>query len=230
MRVVPGLRSAVSSALPGVFAQWEGKGLPYPYTDSKGLVTCGTGNLIDPVSVALALPWQINGVPASSLDVTNDWLKVKQAFPGVQSTACAKLTRIRLSPAGLEGLLLRTVASMWHVLCAEFPGAPDWPADAQLALLSIAWAWGAGFPVVWNKIGGSPLPFGDAFKLQCATPDFELASAVMKDASAHEERINPGIVPRDAGEVVMFANAQAVLSTGGDPERLWYPAQVPLAA
>lgn len=225
--MIQGLQPAVEGSLAAVFGKWEGPGLTYPYTDSKGLVTTGTGNLIDPVDRSLVLPWvhPDSGAPASHDEIVADWQRVKAAFPAVQSTACARLTTLRLTAAGLEQLLLRTIAVDWHVLCAEFSGLPTWPADAQLALLSIAWAWGAGFPVVWNRIGGSPMGYGDAFKLQCETPDFELASGVMLDASKHEESINPGLVPRDRGEVVMLRNAQAVASASADVARLWYPAE-----
>jgi hypothetical protein len=229
--VITGLQQSVIDRLPSVFGQWEGPGLPYPYTDSKGLVTIGTGNLIDPLSSALALPFYMpDGSAASPAQIAADWQRVKSAFPAVQSTACARLTSIRLHADGLAHLLLNTVASMWHVTCSLFAAAPTWPADAQLAILSIDWAWGPYFPVVWNRIGGAPLGYGDAFKLQCGTPDFDLAAGVMLDASKHEETINAGIVPRDRGTVVMFRNAQAVIEDASDRSKLWYPLQYPLVA
>jgi hypothetical protein len=222
--VITGLQQSVIDRLPSVFGQWEGPGLPYPYTDSKGLVTIGTGNLIDPLSSALALPFYMpDGSAASPAQIAADWQRVKSAFPAVQSTACARLTSIRLHADGLDALVMRTIASMWHVICAEMVSAPTWPADAQLGVLSISWAWGSGFPVVWNRIGGAPVGYGDAFKLQVETPDFDLAAAVMLDASRHEETINGGLIPRDRGTVIMMHNAQAVVTARGDYSQLWYP-------
>lgn len=230
--MIPGLQPSVETALPGIFAKWEGNGLPYPYTDRKGLVTVGTGNLIDPVAMSLVLPWERpDGSPATRAEVANEWLKVKQAFPGVQSTACARLTSLRLPKSALDALNLRTIAAMWARTCAIFPGAQSWPADAQLGVLSIDWAWGAGFPSVWDAIGSEAedpgyYGYGSKFReLLTDPPNFVEAAAVMRDASGAEEKRNPGIVPRDVGEVVMFHNAQAVMLAGADHGRLWYPAE-----
>ena len=220
-----GLQPSVVDGLPGVFAVWEGRGLTYLYTDSKGFVTIGTGNLVDPVSMATGLPfYNPSGSVTSQQDIAFAWREVKDAWPGVQSTRCAALTSIRLRADGLTALIMRTIAQDWAGLLAQFPGCDQWPADAQLGVLSSSWAWGSYFCNVWNKIGGTPMGFGDQFKMQVATPDFALAAGVMLDVSVHEERINPGIVPRDRAEVVMFQNAQAVIEAGADRSKLWYPA------
>lgn len=223
--IIAGLQPSVVAALPDIFGRWEGQGLAYPYTDSKGLVTVGTGNLIDPLSIALGVPgWVMpDGSKATADQISQDWARVKAAYPGVQSTKCAPLSSIRLSPEGRSNLILRTVAAMWGTTMHVFAGAGAFPADAQLALLSIDWAWGPGFCDVWNRLGGDFLGYGDAFKIQLQTPDFALAAGIMLDASKNEEKRNPGLAPRDQGTAMMLQNAQAVLEARADRSHLWYP-------
>lgn len=222
--MIPGLQQSVIDAIPEIFGRWEGAGLSYMYADSKGYVTTGTGNLIDPIHVALALPWKHpDGTAADAAYITTEWTNVKNAYPHVQSTACAKLTTIRLDANGLADLINKTVALDWAYLCGIMPALPALPADAQLMVISSAWAWGPGFCRVWDTI----IPgHGNAFKAAMSTPnpDFVTATKMMQEASAREERRNPGIVPRDRGEAVMLANAAAVIAAGDDPTKLWYPA------
>lgn len=211
---IPGLHPAVVAAIPTVFAKWEGEALPFMYTDSKGYVTTGTGNLIDPVGAALALPWQNpDGSPASQADIEAAFNTVKGAYPGTQSTASAGLTSIRLSPQALDDLMLKTISSNQKVLAGRYPNFASLPADAQLALHSISWAWGPGFDTVWGSNGAS-------FKSAIASKDFKSAAQIMDAASQNEESINPGIIPRDRANDIMFANAAA---NKLDPSKLYYP-------
>jgi hypothetical protein len=224
-------QASVLAALPSVFGKWEGAGLPYMYTDRKGLVTTWTGNLIDPLSSALALPWKRpDGSLASPAEVAAAWQAVKSAWPGVQSTACRPLTSLRLDADGGAALMRRTVAWDWAVNVREFQDCPNWPSDAQMALLSIDWAWGSGFTRVWGASG-------DKFRsLVNQVPQFLEASEVFLDFSqgrvqdpdaplGGEEKRNPGIIARDQGTMVMFRNAANVAASGGDYSRLWYPSE-----
>ena len=132
---VPGLKAQVVAAIPAVFGMWEGSGLRFMYTDSKGLVTTGTGNLIDPVGVACAIPdWvRADGSPATQGDIVMAWGAVKGAWPKVQSTRCAGLTTLRLTPAGVTRLLMRTVAQDWAYLQRPFPRSNTWPVTLSYA-------------------------------------------------------------------------------------------------
>lgn len=235
-----GLKQSVIDRLPDIFATWEGRGLPYMYSDVKGIVTCGTGNALFTARAAEALLWRRpDGSPATAPEVDAAYYTVKSAWPGVQSTRCQGLTTLRLDVSALAGLVMRTIAQDWAVLLGQLPGCDAWPADGQLMGLSSSWAWGPGFCSVWDRLPppapGSvpagafvPVPgfgYGSKFRSLLSTPpEFALAAEVMRDASAHEERINPGIVPRDVGEVLMLQNAAAVAADGADYERLWYPA------
>ena len=227
--LVSGLQQSVVDDLPAIFGRWEGPRLPYLYTDSKGIVTCATGNALFSAAAADALAWcNADGSPCTKAEVDAAYAAVKAAWPAVQSTACARLTTIRLTAAAITGLVDRTIAEDWGYLMAQYPGCHNWPADAQLMLLSSAWAWGSYFARVWDSVGKTAggVGYGTYFKNLVAQdpPSFADAGALVRTASAHEEKINPGIVPRDLAEVAMLQNAAAVASDGADPSRLWYPA------
>lgn len=214
-----GLKKAVTDNILKVFGKWEGSALPYMYTDKKGNVTIGTGNLLDPVSKALALQGYFvnsDGSISSSDDITNAWNAVKNGFPGVQSTASSALSTIRLTQAGLEKLHDDTMNSFYSYLRKHYPNFDSLPADAQLALLSISWAWGPGFASVWGDLGKQ-------FDAAIAKNDFVSAGNIMRQASQHEESINKGIIPRNVGTQQMFANAASVFKSGKGFDQLFYP-------
>lgn len=227
-----GVRPVVVQKLPGIFGAWEGAALKYMYTDSKGYVTTGTGNLIDPIGAAIALPWvNSSGIPASIEEVTDAWNTVKGAWPGTQSVACASLTGVRLTQQALDELLMQTVNGYYGHIKGVYPTFDAWPADAQLALLSICWAWGPGFAAVWDR--SYPGNLGTAFNnaVNAPKPDFVKAGAIMRQASQiHEEAINPGIIKRDEGTQSMFGNAAGVVAKGLDFNSLVYPSILPAAA
>jgi peptidoglycan hydrolase-like protein with peptidoglycan-binding domain len=222
---VSGIRQAVIDAFTGYSQGLEGAGTNFMYTDSKGYVTTGIGDLIDPVSSALPLPWKRNGVLVSQDDIINAWTTVKNAWPDVQSYACASLTDIRLDSEGMAALVARQIKANHEVLITEFPSYVSWPADAQMAMHSISWEWGAGFPRVWGQNG---LDFKAA--LNSTKPDFLKAADIMTQASIHEESINPGTIKRDADNRVMFTNAAQAQTKKANYNTLFYPSTIVTAA
>ena len=121
------------------------------YLDVKGLVTTGMGNLIDPVSVALTLPWQDKrtGQPATQAAIQHEWQLVKGNLALVHDlpSVAAGITNLRLEDADLANLILDKLDRNEAILKAygAFSDFEEWPADAQLGLLSMAWAMGPGF-------------------------------------------------------------------------------------
>jgi len=227
---IPGLRAVVVANIPPLFALWEGERLPFMYTDKKGFVTTGTGNLIDaspgpsPSAPALALPWKHpDGSLVPPAEVQAAWQVVKNAWPGVQSNASQALTTIRLDKADVDKLVLKQVAANHNVLTATLPGYTAAPADAQMAVHSASWAWGAGFPHVWDGLGLGPL--GTQFKSAFAARDYRAAAAAAKQAGDYEvtHNKNTGMAPRNAAQDAMFANAADAVSKGGSFDALFYP-------
>ncbi|MEU2244622.1 peptidoglycan-binding domain-containing protein [Streptomyces sp. NPDC018338] len=111
------------------------------YLDSLLNVTIAVGNKIDPVADALALASlgapllrDSDNARASDAEITTEWTKVKGG-----STA----TTLHLSEASIDALVAKRLQQNETVLLTIFPGFDDWPADAQLGILSMAWGLGA---------------------------------------------------------------------------------------
>jgi peptidoglycan hydrolase-like protein with peptidoglycan-binding domain len=225
---IDGIKQAVIDAFTGYSRTLEGSGTNFMYTDNKGYVTTGTGNLIDPIGSALGLAWkQPDGSLASQQEIANAWNTVKAAWPAVQSYASQSLTSLRLDSTGMAELIARQLKANHDVLRTQFPGYVNWPADGQLGIHSISWAWGSRFADVWDRMGG----WGTQFKaaLNQPKPDFLKAADIMTAASQHEETINSGIIPRDADQRVLFKNAADAQAKRASYDKLFYPNQVVVA-
>jgi GH24 family phage-related lysozyme (muramidase) len=181
--------------------------ISWMYLDVKGLVTTGMGNLIDPMATALGLPWVDGaGNPAGQNDIAAEWQAVKNnhalAHQGAQ--AARAVTQLRLSDADIQVLVLDKLDHNERILKANpaFANFDAWPADAQLGLLSMAWAMGPGF--------GPGFPH---FSQAVSAGDFATAAA---DCQMNATG-NPGLVRRNA------ANRQAFLyaATAANPAVLY---------
>src|ERR1035441_7352367 len=167
--------------------------VPWMYQDIKGLVTVGVGNLIDPVGAATILPfrWKTKpglknaGMPASKPDIAAEWKKIKDdptlALKGHR--ACEAITNLELGDDAIDDLIATRLKQNEDYLVkqAPFKNFDDWPADAQMALLSMAWAMGPGGPPQFKTMAAG-----------CAKLDFDKASVNCRI----DETGNPGIVPR----------------------------------
>lgn len=179
------------------------------YLDVKGLVTCAIGNLIDPVTLALLLPWahRGDGTPATRDQVVAEWMRVKADPVGAARgwTHFVSSATLELTPGGVTCAILDRLATNEVFLKKRFPAWEDWPADAQLGTLSIAWA--AGPAWVAPKFDGyaRAMDFGG-----CA------AESRLDDAG------NPGLTPRNAANKTLFWNAEYSRATN-QGDTLFYP-------
>jgi hypothetical protein len=176
------------------------------YLDVKGLVTTGMGNLIDPVEAALGLTWRTADQTITTPDVVqNEWNQIKSDLRLVHlgAQAARRVATLHLSDADIEALILDKLDHDEAILKANpaFADFDDWPADAQLGLLSMGWAMGPGF--------GPRFPH---FSCACAAGDFATAAQDCAISTAG----NPGVAARNA------ANRQAFLFAAGasDPAAL----------
>jgi GH24 family phage-related lysozyme (muramidase) len=194
------MRAFALAAFPEFSARFEGR-VPFLYLDVEGLVTCGVGNLVDPISACLPLPWQIDGRPATQQEIGDQWTRVKGAIQLEKrgGGAFLSVTTMRLTDDAIDDLVRTRAAQMNAVLVQRFPAFEDFPADAQLALMSLAWACGPDFR--FPKLVVAVLA-GDWST--CAT------ECQMNVAG------NPGLVPRNAANAALFRAA----STSADPELL----------
>ena len=178
------------------------------YLDVKGLVTIGVGNLIDPMSAALALPFRYRnkpgittvGQPASRADIETEWnlIKNKKDLAQKGHRACEPLTKLELDDTAINTLITNRLLQNESFLKRQkaFIEFEKWPADAQLGLLSMAWAMGPGFSFGWPR-----------FAAVCAKMDFDGAAQNCRMTEVG----NPGVIPRNRANKQLFQNAAAVL-------------------
>lgn len=205
------MRDSVRAAFVGFTERFEGS-VATMYLDVKGLVTVAIGNLIDPIGTALDMPFlRQDGSPASRSEIGAEWrrMKTEPSLARLGWTAAAKLATLHLSPEGIAAVVQAKLAAneayLTHMV-GRFPEFPTWPADAQLAVLSMAWACGPAFHF-------------PKFEACMHARDFNGAAA----NSHMEDSHNAGLRPRNAADLVLLANAAAVEEAGADPETLHWP-------
>lgn len=214
---------SVQTNFPTFSSKFEGR-VSFMYLDIKGLVTVGVGNLIDPLEAARILPFrfknrpgiQTPGAPATPDQIVQEWQALKNnvslAMKGY--TACDPVTQLELSDDAIDALILARLTQNENFLKRQvwFLGFDTWPADAQLGLLSMAWAMGPAGP------GAFP-----SFRAACKNLDFKTAAAQCK----MNEAGNPGLIPRNQANFTLFSNAAIVQSTHAQGSlqlsNLYYP-------
>jgi GH24 family phage-related lysozyme (muramidase) len=179
------------------------------YADDLGLVTTGMGNLIDPIDLAITLPWKLpGGIPAAAPVIQRAWHAVKNdpkcAKSGWKYASQIPANNVRLDIADVEDLIEKKLQQHDMFIASRFPDWEARPADAQLAVHSMAWAMG---PAFFRKFPKFTLAFGKGDYATCAS----------------ECKISPEhgtIVERNRRNKALFLAAAA----GGDPESVsWRP-------
>lgn len=177
-------------------------------------MTVGVGNMFDrvgatePPLAALALPFvHPDGRRATSVEIAAAWraVKARQDWKQRGGWAFRDLTSIRLPNEAIDRLVERKLLEVDGQLARLFPAWSTWSADAQLALIS--WAWAAG--------AGAKYPKMIAF---LRAGEFALA--------ATECDLNPKrgtIIERNRRQRILLQNAQRVVQDGLDPDRLYFP-------
>lgn len=210
--------------------------MPVLYSDIKGIPTAAIGNAFESVEDMLAWPWvhvggSMDGAPALPGAVRAEYQAVVAL--GAQFLAQAKelgveaakvfppnsywinRATIKLLPATINTLVLSKFDQFEAILTKNFfPAFGAWPADAQLATMSMAWALGPWFPQKW------PLFHSDVLLRNWA------------DAAAQShipDITNPGLVRRNAANLLMFQNAAAASEQGLAAQILFYPKTVTLS-
>ena len=200
------MRDVVRSAFVEFTSAFEGV-VPWMYQDVKGLVTVAIGNLVDPIQYAMPLPFvdRVTGAPAARDAIAAEWLRVKgdASLARLGHRAAERITRLSLTDDGVASLVARKLDQNDAHLKGRFPYIEEWPACAQLAVHSMAWACGPAFRF--------PL-----LEVALRAEDWETASQ-----QCHmDERGNAGLVPRNRANIVLFLNAQRVRDYKLDPDTL----------
>jgi hypothetical protein len=199
---------AVQSKFRAFNEPFEGA-IPHMYLDVLGLVTVGVGNLIDPVAVATTLPFRFKRKPgiatggelATKEQITAEWEKLKSntSLAHKGHCACAPITNLELDDAAIDAVIAERLAKNESFLKRQppFKEFESWPADGQLALLSMAWAMGPAGALNFHH-----------FCASCATMDFKTAATQCK----MNEQGNPGVIPRNKANCTLLSNAAAVIA------------------
>lgn len=158
------MRPSVATAF-ARFNQFIEGHLPCMYLDVEGHVTTGIGNPLFSIEQALALPWErvhfFTAAPAhlaeqiadksltspsltraTEEEIRLEWDAVVGARGSIdpQSPNWAIRAQLILPMQAVETLALERAQECGRRLEDEFPNWAQWPADAQLATLSMAWA------------------------------------------------------------------------------------------
>lgn len=203
----------VKSVFSNFTAGFEGS-VNHMYLDILGLVTVARGNLIDPITMALGLPFERNGERVSRDEIAAEWRTVKsrQDLAKVGARSFKSITSLRLSTKGIDDLVISKLLETEAYLKKRFPEFESWPADAQLGLLSMAWAMGPGFKF-------------KTFEAAILKRDFVTAAANCK----MNETGNPGLIPRNVANKLLFLNAARVEESpqAYKTEILYWPDKLP---
>jgi GH24 family phage-related lysozyme (muramidase) len=199
--------------------QFEGR-VPHMYADILGLITCGVGNLIDPKGAALELPWKTHGGElASSAQVSQEWDHIKAASKALAHRSLAvqaTYTSVRLTDADIDELVLSVLLrNAADIEAHYFHDFDSFPADAQLAIMSMAWAVGSGFARKFPT-----------FSKCVAAHDWSGAATNCKIrvGTKGDPSYNPGVIPRNNANIICFANAAAVVANSLPLDVVHWPA------
>lgn len=209
------LFSSVIDAFPRATLPLEGCVL-WPYQDVFGLVTTGYGCLCNTEAELAKISWV--GDP-SSATIANELAKLRAYPRALHWRRYEAATTLRMTQASADALLDARAADFAAYMQAHFfADFEDWPADAQLALLLMAWACGPGFPAIFKTF--------TAFAKKRAWADAAKCAKIKVGTPGHSD-YNPGIVPRNAQIALCLANATEIDSDDGMPTpALYWPGHV----
>lgn len=195
----------------------------FMYCDRKGLVSTGVGNLIDATRQAMTAPtaaeraaslnmanqfqWTApDGSRADRALVATDWDSVKSHLDKSAQghRAFKEFTQLTLESEEIDRMIFVKLDEMEGFLKSrnDFTDFDGWPADAQLALLSMSWGMGPAFQ----------FPSFQAFASQA-----DWAGAATECHFLPDEGT---IKIRNILDATSFRNAARVVDDGLDPELL----------
>ncbi len=205
---------------PAVVVAWRAFSVPleslvhHMYLDILGLVTTGVGNLVDPVQAAIPLPWRrSDGSLATKDEVVRQWTTLKEN-PDLAKRHyrfAKELLDLRyghallLTDDDIDVLVSQKLESNERELRKHFPLYDEWPADAQLALHSMAWAMGPAFSRKFPTFTGIANK-GDFAACGTKNQPGDRAPCDINEVG------NPGVVPRNQLNREHFVAAGSALA------------------
>lgn len=143
------MRPEVTSNFLAVTEKFEGA-TTHPYLDMKRLVTVGLGNLADPFALFDEFDWTCGdgGLPAPRALIAAAYWAVKNdrsMDPTNGGAQYARLTGIRATKASIAKVCARKLSMFEGQVKPHFTDWDGLPWQAQLCVLSMAWAMGGLF-------------------------------------------------------------------------------------
>lgn len=187
------IRPSIRAIFPAFSMRFEGR-VNWMYLDVKGLVTTGIGCLLKTPEQALALPWRkrSTGALATHTEIVEEWNRIKAATWLAEAgfrAAGDNVARLYLRDEAVDALMIERLDKSEAWLRRIFPNWDTFPADAQLGILSMAWAMGADFPTDWPK-----------FTAAARAGNWWICA----DECKMREEGNAGIVPRNLADRALF--------------------------
>lgn len=191
-----------------------------PYLDVDGNVTAAMGVLEDdgsgvaPASM-LALPWyhDATGARATAAEIAAGWnaVKARQDLKGIGGAQPEWLgvTDLRLSDDAIAQATATWLATREPVLRRYFPTYDAIQADAQFAILNMAYAMGAAFATKFPK-----------FTAYINGGDYLGAASESAISTSGQ---TGAIAKRNALNLQLLKNAAAAVAAGSALSTLWWP-------
>ncbi len=200
------VKPAVEAVFPAFSARFEGR-VSTMYVDVLGLVTVGVGCLIDTPGGAARLPFvHAGGTVATPSEIANAWQNLKAHKDELKHKhwrfAAPYTYGLHLPDAAVDDLMIERLRASEAWLRKTFPAWDSFPADAQLGIVSMAWAAGANFTAKFPT-----------FTAAAKRGDWASCAAECK----LRESGNPGVVPRNLADHYLFLCASVADSPTASP-------------
>lgn len=230
------MRSAVESSIHDFNTEYEAD-IPWMYLDIRGLVTLGSGKLVDeslnpedttPWTPALNIPFiRTGGYLATQQEIIDGWHKVKSAqwLAKAGHVPAQNVCDLRITPETSRNITSTEAARYNTILVKHFSRYEDAPADAQLMVMSMAWAMGPDFALKFPR-------FTALFNAEnFAEYHYDVRGNVIITGGCAsqcwiQDHDNPGVTPRNIANQRLAINASQVVKFGLSREVLHFPAIV----
>lgn len=158
---------------------FEGR-VSHCYLDTEGYVTVGVGCMLPTPQAAIALVWsrRDGGPEPNEVEIADEWMRIHSSVKGRTAAMYRPLTTMDLLESEIDRLYRKRMNDFGDALERLFPLFPNWPEDAQVASLDMAFNLGsAAIPRHWPKLT-------EALRAQ----SWRVAAAESHRPQAHEAR------------------------------------------
>lgn len=201
------MRNAVKTAWFNNIVGYEGfTTWMYFDTHQPPLCTTGVGHMIDSgtglTKWGMGLGWKTkSGRKATDGEINEEYKRLKALKLKGSGFAYEAYARLYLDKGVVQWMTDTKRDEFFSILGRYFPKIDTWPADAQLAIMNMAWWMGPAFAAKWPNLTKA------------------LQAGNFLDAADHCQSKDK--TKRDADDRRLFVNAAKVWASGSTPNVLW---------